>query len=426
MTNDPTIRSRNDCDVVAVDHHDPGFHERRHDEWAALRASCPVAFNEQHGGFWMVGGFDVVAQVARDGATFSSRFEPEPVDGISYLGITGIPRSPQIPKAGIAEVEGPVHLALRRAMNPFMVPKAVAAARPLMEQAATWFLDEVIESGSMDLVDDFASPVPAIMTMDLVGLPLGSWRRYAELFHGAVAHRPGDDEARAAFGHLPAMYAEMDEAIADHHAHPRDDLLSELMAVRVDGRRLDDEALRAVLWNLIGGGLDTTTSLTSLALHYLGTHHDVRDRLVANPGLLPMATEEFLRYFSVNESLTRTATCPAEVGGRHIDAGDHVLISWLSANRDAAKFERPDELVIDREVNPHLAFGVGPHRCIGMHIARTLFGILVTEVLTRIPDFVVDEEGTRFYPPNPELNGVVHLPVTFTPGTRRGPATCPF
>lgn len=412
--------------TVEFDHHGAAFHANRLEEWRTLREQCPVSWNTRHGGFWMVAGFDEVGQAARDGATYSSRYEPEPVDGIDYLGITGVPRSPTIPKAGIAEVEGPVHLALRRAMNPFMVPKAVARAKPLMQRAATWFMDEAIEAGHMDLVADFASPVPAVMTMDLVGLPLHNWQRYAELFHAAVAHRPADAEATEAYGHLPAMYAEMDDAIAEHHAHPRDDLLSALMAIQVDGRRLDDHQLRAVLWNLIGGGLDTTTSLTSLAVHHLGNDTEDRHALIDDPSLLPLATEEFLRYFSVNESLTRTATCPADLGGQHIEAGDHVMISWLSANHDATMFERADEVVLDRQVNPHLAFGVGPHRCIGMHIARVLFGILLTEVLTRIPDYRIDEDATKFYGTNPELNGIVRMPVTFTPGPRVGPDERPF
>ncbi len=415
-----------DAPTVDLDHHSPEFHERRLDEWATLREACPVAWNTHYDGFWMVAGHDEVAAVARDSATYSSRYDAEPIDGIDYVGIAGYPRPRAIPKAGIAEVEGAEHLALRRAMNPFMVPKAVARARPLMQRTATWFLDQVIESGHMDLVDDFASPVPAILTMDLVGLPLENWHRYAELFHAAVAHDPTDPEARRTHGYLPAMYAEMDDAIADHRANPRDDLLSALLDVRVDERQLDHDSVRAVLWNLIGGGLDTTTSLTSLTLNHLFHHPDQRRALIDQPDLLPLATEEFLRYFSVNETLTRTATCPAELGGRRIDTGDVVLISWLSANRDVTKFERPDEVTLQREFNPHLAFGVGPHRCIGMHIARALFGVLVTEVLTRIPDYTVDVHATRFYATNPELNGVVHLPVTFTPGERRGPAERPF
>ena len=412
--------------IVDFDHHRPEFHRDRLDRWAELR-SCPVAFNPNFGGFWVVSGYDEVAAVARDGATYSSRYVRESDDGIDYLGITGIPRAKHVPTAGIAEVEGPVHVALRRVMNPFLVPNAVEALRPLMRDTAAWFLDQHIESGAMDVVTDFASPVPAVLTMALVGLPLDSWQHYAELFHAVVAHDPSDPASRAALAHAPEMLAELGEAAEDRRSHPRDDLLTALVQLRVeDDRPLSDDELRAVLWNLVGGGLDTTTSLTSLTVHHLEDHPEQRRALIDDPDLLSRATEEFLRYFPVNETLTRTVVQDAELGGLSLRRGDHLLLSWLSANRDGAVFERPDEVVLDRERNQHLAFGVGPHRCIGMHLARVMFQVLIGEVLARIPDYVVDQEATTFYAANPELNGIVRMPVTFTPGPRTGPAGRPF
>ena len=179
---------------------------------------------------------------------------------------------------------------------------------------------------------------------------------------------------------------------------------------------MNDEDLVGVLWNLIGGGLDTTTSLTSLSLLHLDAHHDLRQRLVDEPDLLIPATEEFLRFTSVNETLSRTVTKDVELGGQKLSRGDFLVLSWLSANFDEKVFERPDEVILDRAPNPHMAFGVGPHRCIGMHIARSLFDVMMREVLARIPDYVVDREATDFYKGNPELAGVVAMPVTFTPG----------
>jgi len=411
--------------IVDFDHHSSEFHETRHDEWAELR-QCPVAFNERYGGYWVVSGYDEVQAVSRDGETYSSKHAREPEDGITYLGIAGIPRSRAIPTAGIAEVEGPVHVALRRVMNAYLVPNAVARMRPLMEVATRWFLDEHIGDGHMDLVIDLLNPVPAILTMDLVGLPLDDWSHYAELFHATVAHKPGQPEFARAIANVPAMLTRLGEEAANRRAAPREDLLSDLVTMEVEGRRLNDDELRSVLWNLVGGGLDTTTSLTSLSLLHLGQHPDQRQQLIDEPELIHGATEEFLRFFSVNETLTRTVTTDTELGGQQLRRGDHLMLSWLSANRDEAVFERPDEVILDRAPNPHLAFGVGPHRCIGMHMARTMFQILVTEVLTRIPDFEVDLEATQLYAGNPELNGVVRMPITFTPGPRLGPTTRPF
>jgi cytochrome P450 len=436
---DTPVDTTADPATVDFDHHSDEFHRDRHARWAALRA-CPVAHNPRFGGFWVVSGYDEVATVARDADTYSSRHERDADDGIDYLGIAGIPRGPFIPTAGIAEVEGGLHAALRRVLNPFLVPAAIDRLAPRMEATADWFLDRHIASGRIDLVLDYANPVPAVFTMDLVGLPVDNWHHYAELFHGTIAHAPRSPEYRAAVANVPAMLAELAAEVADRRAQPRDDLLTALVAVQVDvedgagadgaagtaTRPLTDDELVSVLWNLIGGGLDTTTSLTALALHHLDAHPDQRRRLVDEPQLLGPATEEFLRYFSVNETLTRTVTCDADLGGQRLRRGDHLMLSWLSANRDARVFEQPDEVVLDRDINPHLAFGVGPHRCIGLHMARTMFQVLVRRVLARLPDYAVDREATQFYAGNPELNGVVRMPATFTSGPPTGPAERPF
>lgn len=413
------------CPVVDVDHHDPAFHDRRREQWAELRR-CPVAFNERYGGFWMVSGHDQVEAVSRDAETFSSAHLPTPVDGVTYLGIAGIPRGRSIPTAGIAEVEGPLHQALRRALHARLTPNAVGRMRPRMEATARWFLDQHAESGTIDLVLDYASPVPAVLTMELVGLPLDDWSSYSALFHATVAHRPGEPEFDAAVGNIGEMLGRLGDAVARRRAELRDDLLSDVIELRVDGRPLDDDQVRAVLWNLVGGGLDTTTSLTSLSLLHLARHPEQRKRLARDPELLTAATEEFLRYFSVNETLTRTVTADVELGGQHLRRGDHLMLSWLSANLDEHVFDRADEVVLDRAPNPHLAFGSGPHRCIGMHMARAMFQVLLREVLDRIPDYRVDESRTRPYSGNPELNGLVRMPCTFTPGARLGPSERPF
>jgi cytochrome P450 len=411
---------------VDFDHHSADFHDDRHAQWAELR-KCPVAWNPRYGGFWVVTGYDEVAAVSRDGDTFSSRYTPDSDDGIDYLGITGVPRGKMMPTIGIAEVEGNIHQALRKVLNPYLVPQAVAGMEPLMEAAATWFLDQKIEDGAMDMVHDFTNPVPAILTMDLVGLPLDNWKHYADFFHATIAYRPGNPEFDHAMANIGAMVTELREEGIARREEPRDDLLTALVHLELDdGRTLTDDEVGAVLWNLVGGGLDTTTSLTSLSLHHLAEHPDQRRRLIEDPSLLPSATEEFLRYFSVNETLTRTVTRDVELGGQQLSRGDHLLLSWLSANRDEEQFPAADSVVLEREPNRHLAFGVGPHRCIGLHLARTMFQVLVRHVLARIPDYEVDREATRFYEGNPELNGVVTMPVTFTPGERVGPAQRPF
>jgi cytochrome P450 len=301
------------------------------------------------------------------------------------------------------------------------------ALEPLMGRIATWFLDQHIGSGAIDLVHDLTSPVPAILTMELIGLPLDPWRHYADLVHGTTAFGPGSPEYDQAVAHLLPMVAELQEEARSRRHDPRGDLLTAVVDLRLDdGRALSDDEVGGVVFNLVGGGVDTTSSLTSLVLYHLDEHRDLRRRLIEQPELLLAATEEYLRYFSVSETLSRTVTRDVELGGQQLRRGDHLLLSLLSANRDAARFERPDEVIVDRAPNPHLGLGVGPHRCIGMHMARTMFQALLREVLTRIPDYEVDRARTQFYDRNPNLNGVVRMPATFTPGPVVGPRERPF
>jgi cytochrome P450 len=416
---------RPDAAIASFDHLRPEFHTRRLDEWATLRETCPVAWNPNYGGFWAVASYEEVCTVARDSQVYSSAYEPGAADGIDYLGISGVPRKVGIPRAGIAEVEGPDHEAIARLMNRCLRPRVAQERAELMQSAARWFLDQKIETGGIDLVDDYASPVTSVLTMALIGLPISDWEPYAELFHATIACRPSNPRYQQAIARVPEMLERLRSEADRCRANPRDDLLSALVQLELDGKPLDDEAITSVLWNLVGGGLDTTASLTSLTLLHLAAHPDQRRRLIEQPSLLPGATEEFLRYFTVNEQLSRTVSVDTELGGQRLRAGDRLLISWLSANRDATQFPDPDEVILDRSPNPHVAFGVGPHRCLGMHVARTSFQVLIREVLERIPDYQVSEPP-EFYDGNPLLNGLVKLPVTFTPGPRLGPDKPPF
>jgi cytochrome P450 len=405
---------------VDFDQYSEEFAQNRHAEWATMR-QCPVAHNSRYGGFWVVSGYDEVAAVSRDGATFSSKYEEDSPDGIEYIGIMGVPRMPGVPSAKIAEVEGPTHVTLRRLLNPFMLPSAVAEYRPFIEQCATWLLDQKIADGQMDMVSDFTNPVAAILTMKMVGLPCESWTYYAEVFHSVNSHEKGTEGFTRSREMMAEMISELERVAEERRHDPREDIISKLVALEVEGgRHLRQDELIGVLWNLIGGGLDTTTSLTSFSLYHLDAHHSLRQRLIDDPELLSTATEEFLRFTSVNETLSRTVTKDVELGGQHLKRGDFLVLSWLSANFDEKVFDRPNEVILDRSPNPHMAFGVGPHRCIGMHIARSLFEVMMREVLTRIPEFVVDRERTEFYKGNPELAGVVTMPVTFPPGTPVG------
>ena len=389
----------------------------RHNE--ELRRQSPVIWNRNYG-YWYVTGYDEVAEVARDSETFTPRYEEHAPDGLHYIGIMGVPRDEGLPPVGIAEAEAGRHTALRRAINPFMLPAAVDRDRPFLEQAATWCLDQKIEQGEMDMVLDFTNPVPAIWTMKLMGLPPTKWQHWAEYFHAASAYGQQMPEYQAAVARTPDMVAEVTEVLGERRRHPGEDLISRLVTMEIEGRQMTDDELVAVIWNLIGGGVDTTTSLTSLALVQLCEQPQLRDSLARDPDLMAAACEEYLRWTSINETLTRTCTRDAVLGGQRIQRGEFVMMSWLAADHDPAVFPAPDVVDFSRSPNPHLAFGLGSHRCIGLHVARVMFEVMMREVLTRIPDYVVEHEGTTYYQGNPKLYGVVTMPVTFTPGHALG------
>ena len=291
-----------------------------------------------------------------------------------------------------------------------------------MEQSAHWFLDQRIGDGQMDLVLDYASPVPAILTMKLMGLPYENWHLYANLFHSVMAVPQDSPEYAKAIAEVPAMMQGVLEFAATRRAEARDDLTSFLIQFEFDGKRLDDAQLLNILWNLIAGGVDTTTSQTALTLLHLGTHPELRLQLIEHPELDRTATDEFLRFFSVNQQLSRTVTRDVVLGGQQLRRNDRVIVSWLAANHDEQEFDRPDQIVLDRAPNRHLAFGLGPHRCIGSHLARLMSEVLVRVVLERIPDYRVDVGGVHEYLGNPSMTGLGTLPVTFTAGESRGTA----
>jgi cytochrome P450 len=155
-------------------------------------------------------------------------------------------------------------------------------------------------------------------------------------------------------------------------------------------------------------------------LRWLAQHPEERERLRRDPELLPHAREEMLRYFTPTQGLARTVTRDTEVAGVPLSLGDRVFMSFAAANRDPAVFERPDEMILDRMPNPHTTFGLGVHRCLGSHIAQVELDVVFSEVLRRIPDYVVDEGESKRYATVGIVNGWERMPFTFTPGRREG------
>src|ERR1700751_4445775 len=227
--------------VVDFDHHSDEFNLNQQAINAELRHKCPVAWNENYGGFWFLSSYDAVRRTARDDATFSHKYEPNAENGVDYQGEMGVPRPEGQPALGIGEIDGPYHLSLHHALAPFFSPGAVPKMRPLMEGQAHHFLDHRIETGRMDLVLDYASPVPAILTMKLMGLPYDNWHLYANLFHSVMAVPQESPKYSEAIAKVPEMMQGVLDYAATRRNKPEDDLTSFLIQFEFDGQRLTDE-----------------------------------------------------------------------------------------------------------------------------------------------------------------------------------------
>jgi cytochrome P450 len=215
----------------------------------------------------------------------------------------------------------------------------------------------------------------------------------------------------------------MAELVSERRSRPQDDLASVLATATVNGEPLPDAHVLAMCGLVAAGGVDTTTALTANALHWLHANPGHRRRLIEDPGLIPVAVEEFLRYFSPVQMMARTATRDVELGGQPIRAGDRLLLSFAAANRDPSIFTDPADLILDRTPNRYISFGNGVHRCVGSHLARVQATVMLEEILKRMPDYAIDDAQAVRYPTIGAINGYIDLPATFTPSA---PVGMPF
>lgn len=402
---------------TSFDHHSPEYAENSAAINADLRSHCPVAHSDAHGGFWVVTRYEDVVRVAKDDETFASGHT---VNGVSPLGVT-IPPAP-VPHFPI-EMDPPEYTPYRKLLNPMFSPAMSESWHPRITHWVDVCLDEVVETGSIDLVRDLANPVPALFTSEFLGLPLEEWREYADVMHTMIYTPPAEqgEILKRYFTLIGGILA----IIADRRANPRDDAISALVEAEVNGEPMPDEMIASIVNLVIVGGYDTTTGVAANALIYLADHPDQRRWLTDDPSRIPQACEEFLRCFTPQQALARTVTKPVELGGVELQPGERVLMSWASANHDETVFDDPDEVIFDRFPNRHTTFGIGIHRCLGSHIARTELAAMIGRVLDRLPDYAVDHSGAVRYPSIGIVNGWVTVPATFTPGPRLGAGHLP-
>ncbi len=409
-------------DTISLDRHSPRYRiefEQLADEF---HAKCPVAWNETHGGYWFASGNKELFDVARRADVLSNDND---ISGTKrgYVGISipHVPDPERRTRGGFLEMDPPEQRYYRQALNPYLSPAAVARWKPVVEELTRACLDEVIETGRIDFVDDLANVVPAVLTLAMLGMPLKHWEIYCEPTHASVYTPPDSPDYPRVQQLSLQMGMHMMQTIHEIRANPRPGLINELVTVEINGYRPDDTEILGVVMLLIGGGFDTTTALTAHSLEWLSEHPDQRERLSRErETLLDSATEEFLRFYTPAVGDGRTISQDCEINGTRFKEGERLWLSWAMANRDEKVFPDPHTIHLDRTGNRHSSFGLGIHRCIGSNVARAIFKIMLTAVLDRMPDYVCTPGGAVHYDTTGVINGMKNLPATFTPGRRLG------
>jgi cytochrome P450 len=408
---------------VHFDRHTPEYRHQFEEITHELHAKCPIAWTDTHGGHWVASGNREVFELARS-AEFLSNDHDVKGERRGYKGIT-IPSPPRAREVqgGFLEMDPPEQRHYRQTLNPYLSPAAVGRWVPFVDEVVRACLDERIEQGRIDFVDDLANIVPAVLTLAMMGIPLKDWTVYNEPAHASVYTPPNSPDMPRVAEMSRNMGMGLYMSIQEIRRNPRPGLIDALVHADINGKTPPDEELTGVLALLIGGGFDTTTALTAHALEWLGEHPEDRDRLSCErDSLLDSATEEFLRFYAPAPGDGRTISADCEIAGQRFEEGERLWLSWAMANRDPSVFPDPDRVDLERKGNRHSSFGLGIHRCIGSNVARTVFKRMVTAVLDRMPDYRCDSDGTVHYETIGIIQGMRHLPATFTPGKRLGPS----
>ena len=401
------------------DRHTPEYRFQFETITQELHDKCPVAWSDTYGGHWVASSSQAVFELAR--CPHISNDHDVNGERRGYQGIT-IPAKPIPIRAGILEMDPPDHRIYRGVLNPYLSPAAVKRWEPFINEVVRASIDEKIESGCMDFIDDLANVTPAVITLAMLGIPLKDWPIYSEPTH-ALVYTPDDSpEMAGVIESNMQMAMALLANVAEIRDNPRPGIIDGLVKLCVDGQPAPDMEILGMLTLLIGGGFDTTTALTGHSLEWLGQNPDQRERLRRERDtLLDSATEEFLRFYTPAPGDGRTFSEDIEIDGTQFKEGERLYISWAMANRDPSVFPEPNKIILDRKGNRHFGFGIGIHRCIGSNLGRTVFKAMLTAVLDRIPDYRCDPEGTVHYETIGVIQGMRHLPATFPAGPRLGP-----
>jgi hypothetical protein len=371
--------------------YDPESAETQRDPFPAyrrLRDEFPL-YRQPRLGFWALSRFADVHAALVDHGTFSSA-----------QGLTWDTRAAE--QAGVLPMmvttDPPAHTRLRRLINRGLTPRRVAALEPAVRQVVAEAVDGLRRAGSGDLVDDLAVPLPTAVIGVFLGVPAEDRGRFHDWATAVVSATSGAAYHAEHHRATRELYAYFRALVARRREEPSDDLVGALVAADLDGHRLGDEDVLGFCFNLIVGGIETTTSLVANGAVLLQAHPEVRDGLAADHARIPAAVEEFLRLETPVQGLCRTSTRAIDFHGVSVPAGAKILLLFGAANRDERAFPDPDRLDVGRGADTHLAFGYGAHYCIGAALARLMGRVAFEEIVTHLPDLRLDPVRGRRVP----------------------------
>jgi cytochrome P450 len=377
-------------------------------QWAAdpypiqddLRQRCPVAHTERFGGAWLPTRYDDVAAIAYDTDRFSSR---------SIILSNFRPPRELAPIGGSPPISSdpPFHHDARKLLLAAFTKKEIARYEPGTRAFCHSLIDSLAGQPLVDAATDYAQHIPVRVIANMLGFPPEDGERFRgfveDLLEG-INLEPDERVER-----VSRLFDYLLEQVHAHLDEPRDDLTTFLINAELYGQKLSPDIVTGAMALLLIAGIDTSWSAIGASLWHLARTPADRERLVADPALLPTAMEEFLRAYAP-VTMARLVKEDMHWQGVDMKAEDWILLSFPAANRDPAQFDRAAEVVIDREVNRHAAFGLGIHRCLGSHLARMELRIALEVWLERIPSFTLADPGA----------------VTWSAGQIRGPRALPI
>jgi cytochrome P450 len=359
----------------------PDLQDDPHPYYARLRAQCPVARSEVGAGFWVLSKYADIDYVLRNPALFSSRQITVDPATFTSLGL-------DIP----TQIDPPHHRRYRKLMNPFFRPVAIETMEAGMRAGAVALIEPVAGDRHWDFLNDFAVPYPCAIFLDLMGLPaedLPTFLTWKEQILRAVT----PEALSAAYGTVKADLRDyFQQVYRDRKARPEpgQDLIGSLISAQLDGDEpLDESEFTRAACLMSGAGLDTVTAQLSLAISYLAEHPAQREELAADPGRIPNAVEELIRYDSLVAEC-RVATEDVTIRDARVRAGDLVWLLYGSAGRDEDQFTDPERVDFGRTPIRHLGFGGGIHTCAGLHLARAELRIAMEEIHRLVPVYRID------------------------------------